>query len=376
LMIAGIEKYYQFARCLRDEDLRQDRQPEHTQMDLEMSFVDEKDIMRFVEGLYRHIFRKILNIKLRKFPILPYKDCMNKYGSDKPDIRFELLLKDITEIAKKSESSIFKNVAENGGIVKCIIPEKDFSRGELDDLTKFCQEAGAKGLAWMKIADGKLDGGMSKFFPPELQQHLLKSTQERSGTILIIADKEKKANEVLNKLRLKLGKDLGLINEKDFRFCWVVDFPLFEWNEDDKKWDPAHHMFSMPKKECLSYLESDPGKVIANLYDVVLNGTELGSGSMRIHDPEIQERVMKIIGLSKEDAHKKFGFLLEAYQYGSPMHGGMGLGFDRLVAMMLGTSDIREVIAFPKNKQAENPMDGCPGDIDQKQRDELRIKSA
>ena len=375
LMIAGVDKYFQFARCLRDEDLRTDRQPEHTQMDLEMSFVEQEDVMAFVEGLYKHIFKKSLGIALEKFPALSYKECMDKYGIDKPDIRFGLLLSDVTDIAGKSELNIFKDCVANTGIVKCICPERDFTRKEIDDLTAFVKEHGAKGLAYAKVTEKGFDGGAAKFFSKELTIELLARTGAKPGsTLFLIADTPKICNEALARLRLKLGTLLGLIDKKQFKFLWVIDFPLFEWDDEAKRWAPAHHMFSMPKKECLPYLESDPGRVIAALYDVVLNGTELGSGSIRIHDPEIQKRVMKVIGMSEEEAIRKFGFLIEAYKYGAPTHGGMGLGFDRLVALMLGLEDIREVIAFPKNKQAQSLMDGCPDRIDESQMKELNIK--
>jgi aspartyl-tRNA synthetase len=376
LMISGVDRYYQLARCLRDEDLRADRQPEHTQMDLEMSFVIEKDIMNFVEGLYKNIFKNVLNIELNDFPIITYKEAIDKYGIDKPDIRFELFLNDVSEIAEKSDFGVFKDVVKQRGIVKCINPESDLPRKEVDGLIEFVQKLGAKGMAWMRVTENGLESNIAKYFSEDVQKELIKKVNAKPGSMLLfIADKERKTNEVLAQLRLELGKKLGLINKEEFKFCWVVDFPLYEWDEENKNWTPAHHMFSMPKEECLEYLEKDPSKVIANLFDIVLNGVELGSGSMRIHDPKIQERVMNVIGLTKEKAEEKFGFLLEAYKYGAPMHGGMGLGLDRLVALMLGTHDIRETIAFPKNKSAECPMDGSPGDISTQQFKELSIKS-
>jgi aspartyl-tRNA synthetase len=231
-------------------------------------------------------------------------------------------------------------------------------------------------MAWMRVTDKGLESNIAKYFKPEVQQELIKAVGAKPGSLLMfIAGKEKEANEILAGLRVELGKRLGLIDEKAFKFCWVVDFPLYEWNEDEQRWDPAHHLFSMPKKEDIDLLEKEPGKVLANLFDIVLNGVELGSGSMRIHDPKLQERVMKVIGVSHERAMHKFGFLLEAYKYGAPMHGGMGLGIDRMVAMMVGTHDIREVIAFPKNKAAECPMDGSPSSVDMDQLKELHIKS-
>ena len=378
LMISGFDKYYQMARCLRDEDLRADRQPEHTQIDIEMSFIDEKDIMGMVERLYKHVFKAVLGIEIKEvFKIISYKDAMSKYGCDKPDIRYGLELHDVSSLARKTNFSVFKDAVENGSVVKCINPEKELTRKEIDEIIAFCQESGAKGMAWMRVTKDGMESSIAKYFTKEIQEELLAATKAKPGSILMfIADREKKANEILGKLRIEMARRLGLVDSSKFAFCWIVDFPLFEFDEDANAWTPAHHMFSMPKKECLEYLESDPGKVVANLFDVVLNGVELGSGSMRIHDPEIQERVMKVIGLSKEEAYMKFGFLLEAYKYGAPMHGGMGLGFDRFVAMMLGYNDIREVIAFPKNKAAECPMDGSPSDIDEKQMKELHIRSS
>jgi len=376
LMISGCDRYYQLPRCLRDEDLRTDRQPEHTQMDFEMSFVDEKDIMEFVNGLFKHIFKTVLDVEIKDIPIFTYKEAMDKYGIDKPDIRFELFLHDVSDIVVKSDFGVFKDVVSNGGIVKCINPEKDFPRKEVDALISFTQELGAKGMAWLRVTENGLESNIAKYFPEDVQKELIEKVGAKPGSMLMfIADKEKQTNDILARLRLEIARRMELIDDKEFKFCWVVDFPLFDWDEENQDWTPAHHMFSMPKEDTMEFLENDPGKVIANLFDVVLNGVELGSGSMRIHDPAIQERVMKVIGLSKEEAYGKFGFLLDAYKYGAPMHGGMGLGFDRMVALMCGTNDIREVIAFPKNKAAECPMDGSPGTVSDKQMKELHIKT-
>jgi len=372
LMIAGFDRYYQTAICLRDEDLRADRQPEHMQFDFEMSFVTGDDIREFVEGLYKHLFKEVLNIKLDKFPVLSYKESMERFGTDKPDIRFGLELTDITDIAKKSDFSVFKS-AET---VKCINPEKDLSRKELDNYIDFCQKNGAKGMAWMRVSAKGLESSVVKYFSDNIQKELLKKTNAKPGSILMfIADKKKKAFEVLNLLRIKLKDDLNLVKENDFKFCWVNDFPLFAWSETGERWEPEHHMFTNPKKEFVKDFEKRPGEVIGDLWDLVLNGTEVGSGSIRISSPELQERIMRFIGMSKEEANKKFGFLLEAYNYGGPVHGGMGLGLDRTVALMAGLNDIREIIAFPKNKSAQCPMDGSPSDVDEIQLKELHIKS-
>ena len=372
LMISGCDRYYQFARCLRDEDLRQDRQPEHTQIDFEMSFVNAEDVMDMIEGLYKHMMKRVLGVDIKyKFPKIPHKEAMDKYGCDKPDLRFGLELIDVTDVVKKSDFQVF-NKSEK---IKCINPPDKFSRNEIDSLIDFAISIGSKGMAWMRVTDKGLESNIVKFFNKEIQKKLIEKTKAKKESILFfIADKEKNVNEILSKLRVELGKRLKLINEKDFKFCWVVDFPLFEWKEDEHRWDPSHHIFTAPKKEHIEFLDKNPGKVHADLYDLVLNGLELGSGSIRETNPATQEKLMKIIGLTHEQAQKKFGFLMEAFKYGTPPHGGMGLGFDRIVALMCGYNDIREIIAFPKNKDAECPMDGSPSDISNEQLKELNIK--
>lgn len=370
LMIAGCDKYYQVARCLRDEDLRQDRQPEHTQFDLEMSFVTQEDIRILVEGLFKHIFKTTKNITFPAFPVLAYHNAMERFGSDKPDIRFGLELIDITTEAHSSEFSIFK-AAEK---VKCINPPKVFSRNEFDEYIAYAQSLGAKGMSWARVTADGLDSSIIKYFTKEVQHAIVKKTKAKEGTcLLFIADKTKKTNEVLGKLRLKVAESLGIIPKDTFQFVWINDFPLFAYNEDEERWEPEHHMFSMPKKEYVADFEKRPGDVIGDLWDITLNGLELGSGSIRVTDPELQARIMHFIGIDEDAAQEKFGFLLDAYKYGAPVHGGMGLGVDRIVALMSGTSDIREVIAFPKNKNAECPMDGSPSHITEKQMKELHL---
>ncbi|MCH8004381.1 MAG: aspartate--tRNA ligase [Nanoarchaeota archaeon] len=372
LMISGCDRYYQFARCLRDEDLRQDRQPEHTQIDFEMSFVNAEDVMDMIEGLYKHMMKRVMGVDIKyKFPKIPHKEAMDKYGCDKPDLRFGLELIDVTEIVKKSDFQVF-NKADK---IKCINPEDKFSRNEIDSLIDYAISIGSKGMAWMRVSDKGLESNIVKFFNKEIQKKLLAKTKAKKESILFfIADKEKNVNEILSKLRVELGKRLKLIKDKDFKFCWVVDFPLFEWNEDEHRWDPSHHIFTAPKKEHLKFLDNDVSKVHGDLYDLVLNGVELGSGSIRETNPEIQKTLFKIMGLSNKDAERKFGFLLEAFKYGTPPHGGIGLGFDRFVALLCNTHDIREVIAFPKNKDAECPMDNSPSDVPDEQLKELNIK--
>jgi aspartyl-tRNA synthetase len=335
-----------------------------------MSFVTQEDIRAFVEGLYKHIFNSVLGIDLPQFPILSYREAMDHFGSDKPDIRFGLELLDITEEAHASDFSIFK-AAER---VKCINPPKVFSRNEFDDAIAFCQGLGVKGMSWARVTKDGLDSSITKYFTPDVQKKIVQKTKAKEGTcLLFIADKEKKANDVLGKLRLKIAENLGIIPQSTFQFVWINDFPLFSYNADEDRWEPEHHMFSMPKKEYVPDFEKRPGDVIGDLWDITLNGLELGSGSVRVTDPALQERIMNFIGINHVEAQEKFGFLLNAYKYGAPVHGGMGLGVDRLVALMAGTTDIREVIAFPKNKNAECPMDGSPSHIAERQLKELHI---
>lgn len=376
LMVSGLDKYYQIAKCLRDEDLRADRQPEFTQIDVEMSFPTQDSIFKVGEAVVKQIFKDAVNIDIKiPFQRITHKEAMDKYGCDKPDIRFGLELKDVTAIVKKSDFKVFSDVASEGGIVKCINPEKDISRNEMDRYIEFCTSLGAKGMAWMRVTSKCLESNIAKYFNESIQKELIKATGAKPGSVLMfIAGKPKQANDVIYRLRNELGKDLKLYDAKEFKFCWVVDFPLLEFDEESDSWMPAHHMFTMPKKETLEFIEKNPEKVIAECYDLVLNGIELASGSIRIHRQDIQERVMARVGFPKESAEKRFGFLLEAFRYGAPPHGGFAIGFDRLVAMMLGHSDIREVIAFPKTKAAECPMDGCPTEIDDKQLKELSLK--
>ena len=378
LMVSGMDRYYQIARCLRDEDLRADRQPEFTQIDIEMSFVDEDDIYHIGDGLMKHIFKKTLNIDLKTpFPRIPYTEAIERFGTDKPDLRYGMELVNVTEIVKNSDFSVFKVAIEEGGQVKCINAKgcAKFTRKDIEELTEFVKQYKAKGLAWAKIIEGKMESSIVKYFSEDIQNQIKKLTEARNDDLLLfVADNPKIVTESLGNLRKEIAKRLNLLDAKDFKFCWVMDFPLFEWNEEENRWDAAHHIFTMPKAEHLEYLDTDPGKVKATCYDLVLNGIELASGSIRIHRQDIQERVMKVIGLTHEDAMKKFGFLLEAFKYGAPPHGGFAPGLDRLVALMCGFNDIREVMAFPKNKNAECPMDGCPTKVEEKTLRELKIK--
>jgi aspartyl-tRNA synthetase len=380
LMVGGCDRYFQIAKCLRDEDLRTDRQPEFTQIDAEMSFVEQDDVFTACENMIKNMFSKCLNKDVKiPFKRISYKDATDKYGSDKPDLRFKLELTNVTEIVSKSDFGVFKEVAKVGGIIKCINPEKDLGRKEIDNYITFCQENGAKGMAWMRVTENGLESNIAKYFPEDVKKELLDATKAKPGSILMfIADKERQCNEIISKLRNKLAADMELFDKNEFNFAWILDFPLFEMNEETKKWEPAHHMFTMPKKECLPYIEKDnlhPEKVYATCYDLVLNGVELASGSIRIHRPDIQKKIMDIVGFPLEKAERMFGFLLESFKYGAPPHGGFGLGFDRIVAMMCGFNDIRDVIAFPKNKNAQCPMDNSPCEIEQLQMKELHIKT-
>jgi aspartyl-tRNA synthetase len=373
LMIAGLDRYFQLAKCLRDEDLRADRQPEHTQMDFEMSFVDEDDIMAFVEGLYKHLFKEVIGVNIKTpFKVLTHTESMDRYGADKPDLRFGMELIDVSEAVKKSDFKVFAEAEQ----VKCIVAEKDFGRNEIDGLIEWAKANGAKGLAWMRATEKGLDSSIVKYFNADIQKQILELTNAKKGTVLLfIADTKKKTAEILGKLRLELGNRLGLMEDKRLEFCWVVDFPLFEWSEDENRWDFAHNPFVMPKKEHIELVQKSPGKVLGRQYDLVLNGVELGSGAIRLNIPELQEKVFEVTGMSREKSKEKFGFLLDAYTFGAPIHGGMGLGLDRTVALMMGIHDIREVIAFPKNKKAESPMDGSPSELEEKQFKELHIKT-
>ncbi|MFA5797109.1 MAG: aspartate--tRNA ligase [Candidatus Woesearchaeota archaeon] len=380
LMVSGFDRYYQLAKCLRDEDLRADRQPEFTQIDIEMSFVHQEDVFAIGEGLLKNIFKKTMHQDLgAPWPRITYDEAMAKYGTDKPDIRFELFLHDLNAAVKGSDFSVFNTALESDGSIKGLVVDHEFTRKEIDELTDIAKIYRAKGLVVLKVvntADGlRLDGSAAKHLSTEIQMNIIRvlGAKEKS-TIFIVADAFKVAHESMAYVRIELGKRLKLYDEKNFAFCWVYDFPSFEWNSDDERWDATHHIFTSPKLEHLEFLETDPGKVRALCYDMVLNGIELASGSIRINRRDIQERVMNVIGLTMEDAERKFGFLLEAFKYGAPPHGGFAIGFDRLVALLRGTNDIREFIAFPKNKNAQSPMDGCPSPMEENALKDLGLK--
>jgi len=378
LMVSGFDKYFQIARCYRDEDSRGDRQPEFTQIDIEMSFASRDDVLSVTEGLMRHVFKKVLNYDLpEKFRRLTWEEAMELYGSDKPDLRFDMQLKDFSSFVPDCDFQAFKDALSQGGAVKALVVKgkADYSRKQIEELEAHAKIYKAKGMAWMKAASANiLEGGVSKFFANNAAQITCALGAQEGDLVLIIADAKKQTvNTALGAVRSKLGRDLGLCDTSKFEFAWIVDFPMFEYNEDEQKWEAAHHLFTLPQEKYHATMESDPASVKGDLYDLVLNGYELASGSIRIHDPEMQKRVFKIAGIDPAQAEKKFGFLTEAFKYGAPPHGGIAPGLDRLVMIMAGVSSLKDVIAFPKNSFAISPMDDCPSEVDQKQLDELRL---
>jgi len=376
LMIAGFDRYYQFARCFRDEDMRGDRQPEHTQIDIEMSFVDEDDVFELAEGMFAHAFKKALGVDLRTpFERLTYEEAMHTYGNDKPDLRFGLKIRDVTEIASRSDFKGFKEVVESGGKVECLKVDggSSLSRREIDSLGELARNFGAKGIAWMKVEEGALSGPLSKFFKGSLAQDMGESVEAKAGDLLLfVADKEDTALLGLGAVRTEFAKRTCPPKERTFCFCWITDFPLFEYSEEEKRWVPTHHMFSMPKD--ISMLDGNPGRINGKIYDLVCNGVELASGSIRIHRRDIQEKVMKIVGMSRADAEKRFGFLLNAFDYGAPPHGGIAPGIDRIVALMADKESIRDVITFPKTLTGSALLEDAPSEVDPEQLKELKIE--
>ena len=402
LMVSGFDKYFQIARCYRDEDARGDRQPEFTQLDIEMSFVGRDDVLSMIEKLLGYVFRKTMNVELPPtFRRLSYDQALELYGTDKPDLRFGMELQDFAPWVEGSSFQAFKDAlssgeaerqaslakgvqSQGGGVKALVVPGKaDYSRKQLDELEAAAKIYRAKGMAWMKVnAAGGLEGGASKFFADNAAEVIAGLGAKPGDLVLMVADAKRRiANIALGAVRSKLGKDLGLYDPanhaKDsparFEFAWIVDFPMFEFNEEENKWDTAHHMFTWPQQQYQATMETDPGSVKGDLYDLVLNGFELASGSIRIHDPELQKRVFRIVGFDPVEAEKKFGFLTEAFKYGAPPHGGIAPGLDRLVMLMAGETSIKEVIAFPKNSFAVSPMDECPNEVEQKQLDELHL---
>ncbi len=377
LMVSGFDRYFQIAHAFRDEDARGDRQPEHTQIDMEMSFVGKDDVFKVVEGMMAHTFKKTLGVELETpFMRLSYDDAMNRFGSDKPDLRFDIEMSDISNIAAESEFNAFRSAVSDGGCVKALVAPgcASYSRKQISELEDAAKIYGAKGLAWIKLGAEGAEGGVSKFFTAVADKLASALGAKEGDLILMVGDAWNITCSSLGAVRNKLGRDLGLIQKGIFRFSWIIDFPLFEYNEDEKRWEAAHHMFTMPQEQYMETLESDPGSVKGDLYDLVCNGFELASGSIRIHDPEIQKRIFNIVGFSPEEAENRFGFLLNAFRYGPPPHGGIAPGLDRLVMIMAEETSIKEVIAFPKNNQAYSPMDDSPSYVDEDQMKMLHIK--
>ena len=378
LMVSGFDKYFQIARCYRDEDPRGDRQLEFTQLDIEMSYVKRDDVLLLMEDLFNHVFKKVLNVDLpAHFRRIAYHDAMNTYGCDKPDLRFGVEIHDAAPFASKSTFNAFTETIKEGGYVKYVVAPKteghDYTRKYLSELESAAKIYGAHGLAWMKAENGTVSGGVSKFFQG-MEKEVLEATGAKDGdVILMVAEKDwKKCCTSMGAVRSRLGADLGLI-KTGFEFCWIIDFPLFEYNEDEGHWEAAHHMFSMPQVEYLDTLESDPGSVKGDLYDLVLNGYELASGSIRIHDVELQKRIFRICNIPDEVSKERFGFLLDAFRFSPPPHGGIAPGIDRLCMIIANEASIKEVIAFPKNTAALSPMDDSPSYVEEKQLEELHL---
>ncbi len=380
LMISGFEKYYQITRCFRDEDLRADRQPEFTQIDIETSFMSQEEIMNMTEEMLQFVVKEVKGKDVdRNFPRMTYQEAMERFGSDKPDTRFDMELQPLNDFAKTSSFKVFKQAVENGGLVSAINVENQadqFSRKNIDQLTDYVKIYGAKGLAWIKVDENnQLTGPIAKFFDEEQSEQLLKQMNGKANDLLLfVADEHQIVYDSLGALRLKLGKELGLIDEDQLNFLWVTDWPLFEYDPEDGRYHAAHHPFTMPKHEDIEKLESSPKTVQAQAYDVVLNGFELGGGSLRIYEKDLQMKMFKALGFSQENANEQFGFLLDALEYGAPPHGGIALGFDRLVMLLAGKTNLRDTILFPKTASASDPLTEAPSSVSGDQLTELNLE--
>lgn len=378
LMVSGFDRYYQIARCFRDEDLRADRQPEFTQVDIEMSFMSQDEIMSLMEEMMTRIMKETKGVDLTlPLPRMTFDEAMSRYGSDKPDTRFGLELVNVSELVKDSGFKVFSGAVQNGGEVKVINVKgaaASYSRKDIDALTEFVSQYGAKGLAWLKVEEQELKGPISKFFPSEEQASLKTLSEAEPGDLLLfVADKKQVVADALGALRLKLGKELGLIDESKFNFLWVVDWPLVEYDEEAGRYFAAHHPFTMPARKDLELFETNPGGMKAQAYDLVLNGYELGGGSIRIFEKEIQQKMFKLLGFSEEEAVEQFGFLLEAFEYGTPPHGGIALGLDRLVMLLAGRTNLRDTIAFPKTASASDLLTHAPSEVSTAQLTDLHL---
>ena len=378
LMVAGFDRYYQVARCFRDEDLRADRQPDFTQIDMEMSFMSQEEILTMIEGLIAHVMKEVKGIDVvTPFPRLDYEEAMERFGSDKPDTRFGMELKDVSDLVKNLDFKVFSNAIELGGAVKCIVAKgcaEQYSRKDIDALGKYVANYGAKGLAWVKVTEEGLNGAIAKFFTDEVVQELVARVDAEVGDIILFAaDSKKVCYASLGALRQKLAADLDLIDKGKYNYLWVVNWPLLEYDEERGKYSAAHHPFTMPKIEDVELLETAPEKAYAQAYDIVLNGYELGGGSIRIYDKDVQSSMFKALGFSEEEAKSQFGFLLDAFEYGVPPHGGCALGLDRFVMLLAGRDNLRDTIAFPKTAAAADPMTQAPSPVDLEQLLELNI---
>ena len=379
LMVSGFDKYMQIARCFRDEDLRADRQPEFTQIDLEMSYVDTEDVLKVNEGFVKRLFKEILDVDIKlPLPRMKYADAMNFYGSDKPDLRFDMKIIDLSDIVKGCGFGVFTGAIENGGSVRAICAKNavdTYTRKNIDRLTESAKGIGAKGLAWIRMTDDGIASSFAKFMSEdEMNAIITRCGAEKGDVIVIVADKNKVTLPTLGALRLEMANKLDIIPKDEYNLVWITEFPFFEYNEETQNWDAMHHPFTAPLDECIEYLESDPGKVRAKAYDLVMNGTEMSSGSIRITNPELQKKMFKALGLSDEEAQEKFGFLTDAFKYGAPPHGGMGIGLDRLCMIMLKCDSLRDVIAFPKMQNARDLMSESPAPCDEQQLKELGLK--
>lgn len=378
LMISGFDKYYQIVKCFRDEDLRADRQPEFTQVDIEMSFVDQEDVMQMGEEMLKKVVKEVKGVEINgAFPRMTYKEAMRRYGSDKPDTRFEMELIDVSQLGRDMDFKVFKDTVENDGEIKAIVAKgaaEQYTRKDMDALTEFVNIYGAKGLAWVKVVEDGLTGPIGRFLETENVETLLTLTGAEAGDlVMFVADKPNVVAQSLGALRVKLAKELGLIDETKLNFLWVTDWPLLEYDEDAKRYVAAHHPFTSPKEADIAKLGTAPEEAEANAYDIVLNGYELGGGSIRIHDGELQEKMFEVLGFTKEQAQEQFGFLLDAFKYGAPPHGGIALGLDRLVMLLTNRTNLRDTIAFPKTASATCLLTNAPGEVSDKQLEELSL---
>lgn len=379
LMISGFDKYYQIVKCFRDEDLRADRQPEFTQVDIEMSFVDQEDVMQMGEEMLKKVVKEVKGVEINgAFPRMTYKEAMRRYGADKPDTRFEMELIDVSQLGRDMDFKVFKDTVENDGEIKAIVAKgaaEQYTRKDMDALTEFVNIYGAKGLAWVKVVEDGLTGPIGRFFEAENVETLLTLTGAEAGDlVMFVADKPNVVAQSLGALRVKLAKELGLIDETKLNFLWVTDWPLLEYDEDAKRYVAAHHPFTSPKEADIAKLGTAPEEAEANAYDIVLNGYELGGGSIRIHDGELQEKMFEVLGFTKEQAQEQFGFLLDAFKYGAPPHGGIALGLDRLVMLLTNRTNLRDTIAFPKTASATCLLTNAPGEVSDKQLEELSLR--